>query len=649
MRNFKPLQLFLFCFICYETSAQQSINTFEIAQRVLNKGLKETDLGTYQGSLLLQAMTDLAMVYPEKNVLNEVISIYKKFGTGEVQGKGSFISYKAGGSGAAFLNYSKATDALSVQVSEAAKEMYTTQKRSKERVLTANWASQKTDQVFIDMAFAVTPYMLYAGLSLQKSEYVDLAVFETLELFRILRDSKTQLLHQGRGFKGSGVVSEDNWSRGNGWGALALAILIRDLPSSHSKRKEVETLADEFFRALLRYQDKAGLWHQEITDSKSFTETSGSGLLLYSLGIMLERGLLDKKYQDNFLRGITSLTSYIAWDGSVSHACYSCLCPRNGTKDDYINHVWIYNDPHGFGPIVLALAQAAKIGYVQINALEPGKYAALDTITPMVRTYVKYVPERSQDIAWENDRIAFRYYGPPVRDKVSSGIDIWTKSVDYSIIDKWYRLNARGEDYHLDRGEGCDFYHMGFFRGCGGTAVWRNGKPFPSPTYDAHRIIKNDKDRLEFTLKFDTWNAAGLQVSEEKKISMINGTNFFQVVSTIRSKNKEDIIIGIGLTTFGKPLLIKEKDKGLLSSFEKTDSTKGSIGTAVMIDPKQFMGFAESEGDQYILIKVKPGKPFTYYAGAGWGGNKHFAAPEAWNNYVTDGTSWLQLEKAYKK
>ncbi len=648
MKKVLILILFAICLYCTAT-AQQTVNTSTLAHKVLEKGLKETDLGLYQGSLLLQAMTELSLATNDKTLQTRTINLFKKFGTKQIEGKGSFISYSSGGSGAAYVNYLGGDTSLNTQVSEAAKRMVAQQKRSSEGLLIASWLVDSLDPVFIDMAFAVTPYLLYTGLKERNNQYIDLAIFETLQLFKILKDEKTGLLHQGRGFAGKGSISEDNWSRGNGWGALAIATLIRDLPASHPKRGEVEKIAKAFFEAVLRHQDADGLWHQEMTDKGSFTETSGSGLLLYGLGIMLEKGLLPKNHQQNFVKGLNGLTAYIADDGGVSHACFSCLCPRKGRKEDYVNHVWVYNDPHAFGPVVLAYAQAIKMGINELKPLQPaGSMAVLDTITNVVKTYVRYIPERSQDIAWENDRIAFRYYGPPVRDKVSSGIDIFCKSVDYSIIDKWYRLNARGLDYHVDRGEGCDFYHAGFLRGCGGTAIWVNGKPYPSTTYASHHIIQNSKDKIVFQLVFDSWNAGGTMISEKKTITMVNGTNFFKIESVIQSSSPEDIAVGIGLTTFGHPSLIKNSQQGLLASWEKTDSTHGHLGTAVVANPTSLKGFAKSTDDEYVLITVKPNQPFIYYVGAGWEGNPHFKNNGAWQNEMAEAANWKALNAIYK-
>ena len=76
----------------------------------------------------------------------------------------------------------------------------------------------------------------------------------------------------------------------------------------------------------------------------------------------------------------------------------------------------------------------------------------------------RYVPERLDDFAWENDKVAHRTYGPalgapaePGSGKevlVTSGLDIWFKRVDYPVVDRWY--NKGHDHYHHDEGEGMD-------------------------------------------------------------------------------------------------------------------------------------------------------------------------------------------------
>ena len=608
------------------------VSTREIVKSVFKKGLDHCDLDFYAGTLMLHGMSEFSLLKENEDLLPEVIGYYKKFGSGEIEAHGNFISYEAGGSGAAYLAWKGVTTDLDNQVVIAAAKMMEQQGRSPEGLITSNHLKNGSDRVFIDVAFAVSPYFLYSGLKFNNHEYIDFAVFETLGLFKILRDEKTGLVHQARGFNGPGNLTADNWSRGNGWGAFALAILARDLPESHPRHKEVVELAQRFFTSLLRYQNKEGLWNQEMTDPASYVETSGSGLMLYGLGIMLEKGLLDGRYLKNFKKGLQGYASYIGADGSVSHTCSGCLCPGKGTKEDYKNQPWIYNDHHAFGPAVLAFAQAAKMGIDKIKPFKKLGYYTIAGSPERPKTYVTYA--RGRDVAWENDRIAFRVFGPEVRNKVGSGVDIWAKSVVYPILDKWYRLNEQGQNYHTDRGEGCDFYDMGKLRGCGGLSIWIDGKPYSSETFDSFRIIKNQDDGITFSLDYKTWHVPGLKIQESKRIEMPMGTNLFKVTSTLICDQQKELTVAIGLTTYGKPEIYQDNNRGILSVWEQIDASHGSLGTAVLVSPSDFAGFASSNGDEFILIKVQTNVPFSYYSGAGWDKSKSFKGKDDWQNYL---------------
>ena len=95
--------------------------------------------------------------------------------------------------------------------------------------------------------------------------------------------------------------------------------------------------------------------------------------------------------------------------------------------------------------------------------------------------YSRIVPTRNDDYTWENDKVAFRTYGPAAQALVeqgkkggliSSGIDCWLKKDSYPIINKWYKASEeQGISYHEDHGEGLDNYHVGISRGAGGLTV----------------------------------------------------------------------------------------------------------------------------------------------------------------------------------
>jgi rhamnogalacturonyl hydrolase YesR len=610
-----------------------------VAELTLKKGLSTVDLGHYTGSLLMHGLSEFAVTHNDPAQLQRARELFGQFKDQRIRGRGSFISYEAGGTGAAYLLWKKRGPELSDQVAFFADKMHRTQKQSSEGILTANWAIDSMDQVFIDVAFAVTPYLLYSGLALNQPAYVDKAVFETTELFRLLED-RNGLLRQARGFRKKGIFSQDNWSRGNGWGAYALAILVRDLPDSHPRKKGVDALAKRFFTAVLKHQNPNGLWHQEMTDTTSYVEVSGSGLLLYSLGIALEKNIIDKSNRVAIQRGLSGLLDYVAADGSISHVCGGCLYPGQGTKAEYMAQKWKVNDGHAFGPLVLAFTQADKLGIRQVKPrTRLGYHLVGSALGTQPRTYLRYMPEANGNILWENDRIAFRVYGPPVKNRVSSGIDVWTKSVSYPIIDKWYELSGKGQEYHVDRGEGCDFFHVGFGRGNGGTAVWHNGKPYISQPYSTHRILVDTPEEIAFELIFDPWEIDGgsagrFKVSERKEIRMKLGTNLFRVTSTFQTDWKEPLTIGLGISFVGKPQVDQRKETGSLILWESYLPTNGELGTGIIANPAQVEGFRAYEKDQFMLLKVRPGEPVTYYVGAGWTKSPQFRTKADWVAYL---------------
>jgi hypothetical protein len=80
-----------------------------------------------------------------------------------------------------------------------------------------------------------------------------------------------------------------------------------------------------------------------------------------------------------------------------------------------------------------------------------------------------------------------------------------------------------------------------------------------------------------------------------------------------------------------------------LAVWEKMDTINGSLGTAVLVNPKDCAGFASHDGDEFILMKVKTNVPFSYYAGAGWEKSKYFKSKVDWNNYIKSETKKVKF------
>jgi hypothetical protein len=141
------------------------------------------------------------------------------------------------------------------------------------------------------------------------------------------------------------------------------------------------------------------------------------------------------------------------------------------------------------------------------------------------RAYGRFVRERFDDFAWENDLIAHRTYGKALETwkgepLTSSAIDVWSKRVPQMVIDEWYMV----DNYHADAGEGFDDYSAGATRGCGGTGLWDAGRLWVSRNFVDSRTLANGPIRVMFELVYDAFDVNGKKVAEVKRITLDAGS-----------------------------------------------------------------------------------------------------------------------------
>ncbi|HTZ22237.1 MAG TPA: DUF4861 family protein [Opitutaceae bacterium] len=279
------------------------------------------------------------------------------------------------------------------------------------------------------------------------------------------------------------------------------------------------------------------------------------------------------------------------------------------------------------------------------------------TVPPFpTKTFARYIPERFDDFAWENDRIAHRIYGPGLDTPaaggsrmISSGIDIWSKRVRYLIVDRWY---VKGH-YHDDSGEGLDMYDVGKARGAGGVGVWDGQQLLVSQNWKTWKVLANGPIESVFELTYAPWDAGhGVMISETKRFTVDAGHNLDQIESTFdftpAAGSDGQVTIGIGLTKHPKQAAAtaSQDEKGAwLGLWEDFKSTMaGNLGTGIVLGSAgKFAGFAETSADRIILVKVKPGETLRYYAGGGWKQSGDFASNTDWTAYLA---AWAQRQQS---
>jgi len=429
------------------------------------------------------------------------------------------------------------------------------------------------------------------------------------------------------------------WSRGNGWVIAATAEILSYLPKNSPYRSHYVTLLRQMASRLAQLQPADGLWTPSLTDPAWYPlpEASGTGLDCYAMAWGVRHGILSKR---RFMPVIK-----LAWAGLLK-----CRMANNligWTQRTGAGPAWVYarcSRPYGVGAFLMAGSQMAQLAPFHLPrpapmplppVLHPNQhYVNHHIVQPTGDAFVRYVPERYDDIAWEDNRIAYRIFGQQLGliEPAGSGIDVWAKSVRYPIINIRYKLGI----YHVDLGNGLDCYDTGFSRGCGGLGIWSSGKLWNSTYWQYYRILKNGPDTAKFQVWYKPWPVGqGRTVWEKRTITLRNGENLNRIETILESNKPGPLIVGVGVANHGKGSLVVEKKTGMLCYWEPVHRPNGSTGIGVLVNPKQLIGVKRGKQNiRILLLKVMPGQTLTYYCGACWSKGLDFHSAGQWKHYL---------------
>jgi len=266
------------------------------------------------------------------------------------------------------------------------------------------------------------------------------------------------------------------------------------------------------------------------------------------------------------------------------------------------------------------------------------------------RVSARIVPERLDDFAWENDKLAHRTYGPalaapapPGSDKEvlrTSGLDIWFKRVPYPIVDRWYNIGH--DHYHHDEGEGIDMYNVGTTLGAGGTGIWAGGKLYSGINFTAWKVLANGPVRAIFELTYDGWDAAGTRVSEVKRFTVDAGRYFDRIDSTFTFAGTAPLQAAVGLNKApadkgedGKATFTQDAAGKALVQWV-AQKKNGDFGVAVIVPSAGEPAFGADGNNAFMLAPVTSGRPLRYYVGAAWTRAGDIASAAQWRRTVAD-------------
>lgn len=238
------------------------------------------------------------------------------------------------------------------------------------------------------------------------------------------------------------------------------------------------------------------------------------------------------------------------------------------------------------------------------------------------------------DYYWENDRVGYRVkaHGPV------NNVDIFVKSTGKLVIDKWYEY-----DFHEDRGEGLDPYHIGERPGAGGSGLLLNGQWSHPLAYTSVKTLASGPLRAEFELSYGDYGASGVTVKERKRVRFDSGSWLTRHESTYTLTGAASVtaVGAISLPLSGPEVMLTQSWASVWGAADVASA--GSLGLALVAVPGKSgtleqvpsakVGSSGASGEIFLSSDVPSGSSFAYYAGVGWskGG---FANKAAWEAYV---------------
>ncbi|MBR6939009.1 MAG: DUF4861 domain-containing protein [Prevotella sp.] len=293
---------------------------------------------------------------------------------------------------------------------------------------------------------------------------------------------------------------------------------------------------------------------------------------------------------------------------------------------------------------------------VSVRPCGKAQFTVSKGVPEPMKTWVKgkMYPTRKDDIAWENDRGAYRVYGPALQrtGEKSFGMDVWTKNTpeivvedrytadyDGNILKNIYHKKGQGDkwrdedlhtSFHLDHGNGLDCYSVGSTLGCGTPALMDGNTLIYPYCYKEYEILDNGP--LRFTVAL-TYHPAKVKkdenVVEHRIMSLDKGSNFNKITVwyegltkpcdfasgvVIHSEDKESVVLGSNYVHYADPT--DNPAKHNFQVYVAALFPYGDVKTKMLKYDTPNKGI---EGHALgILKKLENNQKYTYYAGSAW-------------------------------
>jgi len=250
-------------------------------------------------------------------------------------------------------------------------------------------------------------------------------------------------------------------------------------------------------------------------------------------------------------------------------------------------------------------------------------------------------PKRLDDIAWENDKGAYRVYGPALqrRGEKAFGTDVWVKNTPELVVEQRYEMDHKGflqrdslnkigkksearevgllTSFHLDQGNGMDAYSVGPTLGCGAPALMKDNKLIFPYCYETYKILDNGPLRFSVSLEYAP-NKDGIR--EHRLITLDKGSHFNQM-TVWYDHLKEPMSLVSGVVLHDDKNIVLGKNYVHYADPTDNPSRHNSLYYVAVLFPQgvnQVTIHRQSHSHAIGIVNGYHGERYTYYFGSAW-------------------------------
>ena len=166
--------------------------------------------------------------------------------------------------------------------------------------------------------------------------------------------------------------SQHFWSRGMGWYGMAMVDVLDFLPENHPGRERIIKYLNQYAEALVKVQDKSGLWWQVLDQGDregNYLEATGTAMFTYTFAKGAKKGYLPENYLEIANKSYDALIKNLVTveENGVVNLNQCCAVAglggnpyRDGSFEYYIGEKIRSNDPKGTGPFIMASLELNK-------------------------------------------------------------------------------------------------------------------------------------------------------------------------------------------------------------------------------------------------------------------------------------------------